>query len=175
MQGRSSTGWLVADFFTHRHRISGRVDVRHRNLADQLNDHTTAFLQLEEVYISNIEHPAEIGTHHASLILRKDNVTAVVVSRQDDGLPREHTYGSYFGSYLRKVFVIVPSFEIEGYLRLSGRLDLRTVLTTGTDDFVTILDGQIKSSVCPDVTFTGGAVLVNKDSIGAFSVEEEEG
>jgi hypothetical protein len=107
MQKRSSTGWLVADFFTHRHRISGRADVRQKKLADQLNDHTTSFLQLEEVYISNIEHPAEIGTHHATSILRKDNITAIVVSRQEDGLPREHTYGSYFGSYLRKVFITV--------------------------------------------------------------------
>lgn len=174
MQERSSTGWLVADFFTHRHRISGRADVRHTKLADQLNDHTTSFLHLEEVYISNIEHPAEIGTHHAVSILRKDNITAVVVPRQEDGLPREHTYGSYFGTYLRKAFITVPSFEIEGYLRLSGRLDLRTVLTTGTDNFISILDGQMKSSVRPDVTFTGGAILVNKDSIGAFSVEEKQ-
>ncbi|MFQ6100801.1 MAG: hypothetical protein ACE5OS_06150 [Anaerolineae bacterium] len=173
MQERLSTGWLVADFFTHRHRISGRTDVRQKKLADQLNDHTTSFLRLEEVYISNIEHPAEIATHHVISILRKDNITAVVVSRQEDGLPREHTYGSYFGSYLRKVFITVPSFEIEGHLRLSGRLDLRTVLTSGTDDFVTILDGQMKSSVRPDVTFTGGAILVNKDHIGAFSVEEK--
>jgi hypothetical protein len=51
---------------------------------------------------------------------------------------------------------------------------MRTVLTTGTDDFVTILNGQMKSSVRPDVTFTGGAVLVNKDCIGAFSMGEEE-
>ena len=167
------TSWLVVDFFTHRYRISGRVDVRHRKLADQLNDHTTAFLQLEEAYISNIEHPADIIASHASSILRKDNITAAVVACQEDGLPREHTYGSYFGTYLRKVFITVPSFEIEGYLRLSGKLDLRTVLTTGTDDFVSILDGQMRSSVRPDVTFTGGVILVNKDHIGAFWVEEE--
>nr|HID14137.1 hypothetical protein [Anaerolineae bacterium] len=173
MQERLSSAWLVADFFTHSYRISGRVNVRHRKLADQLNDHTTAFLQLEDAYISNIEHPADITASHASSILRKNNITAVVVARQEDGLPREHTYGSYFGTYLRKVFVTVPSFEIEGYLRLSGKLDLRTVLTTGTDDFVSILDGQMRLSVCPDVTFTGGAILVNKDHIGAFWVEEE--
>jgi len=88
-------------------------------------------------------------------------------------MAREHTYGSYFGAYLRKVFVTVPSFEIQGHLRLSGKLDLRTVLTTGTDKFVSILDGQIKFSVRPDVTFTGGAILVNKSHVGAFWVEEE--
>ncbi len=173
MQERLSTAWLVADFFTHSYRISGRVNVRHKKLADQLNDHTTAFLSLEDTYVSNFERPAHITTSHPTSILRKRNITAVIVTRQEDGLPREHTYGSYFGTYLRKIFITVPSFEIEGQLRLSGRLDLRTVLTSGTDDFVSIIDGQMRSSVHPDVVFTGGAILVNKDHVGAFWVEEE--
>ena len=114
MSEHTRTSWLVADFFTHSYRISGRVDVRRRRLADQLNDHTTAFLQLEDTYVSNIERPADITASHASSILRKNNITAVVVARQEDGVPREHAYGSYFGAYLRKVFVTIPSFEIEG-------------------------------------------------------------
>lgn len=166
--------WLVADFFTHRYRISGRMNVHYRKLADQLNDHTTIFLQLEDAYISNIEHPADIVASHASSILRKPNIAAVVVARQEDGLLKEHTYGSYFGTYLRKVFLTVPDFDIEGYLRLSGKLDLRTVLTSGTDKFIAILDGHMRCSVRPDITFTGGAILVNKDQIGAFWIEEEE-
>ena len=173
MQKRLSTAWLVADFFTHSYRISGRVNVRHRKLADQLNDHTTSFLQLEDTYISNIRHPADISANYTTSILRKQNVTAVAVARQEDGLLREHTYGSYLGTYLRKVFLIIPAFEIEGYLRLSGKLDLRTVLTVGTDRFVSVLDGQMKSSLSPDVVFTGGAILVNRDHIGIFNVEEE--
>jgi len=173
MSEQLRTSWLVADFLTHSYRISGRVDVRRRKLADQLNDHTTAFLELEDAYVSNIEHPADITASHASSILRKDNITAVVVARQEDGLPREQTYGSYFGTYLCKVFVTIPSFEIEGHLRLSGKLDLRAALATGTDDFVPVLDGQVRSSVRPDITFTGGAILVNKDHIGAFWMEEE--
>ncbi len=169
-----ATNWLTADFFAHSYRISGRVSVRTQKLADQLNDHTTAFLVIEDAYVSNSEHPADIVASHASAILYKRNIIAVVVPRQEDGLPREHTYGSYFGVYLSKVFLTVPSFEIEGYLRLSGKLDLRTVLTSGTDDFIIILDGRMKSSVRPDITFTGGAVLVRKEQIGAFWVQKEE-
>lgn len=173
MQERLSTGSLVADFFTHSYRISGRVDVRHRNVADRLNDQSTSFLQLEDAYVSNIEHPADIIASHASSVLRKDSITAVVVAEQDAGLPRDHTYGSYFGTYLCKVFITVPSFEIKGHLRLSSKLDLRTVLTTGTDTFMSILDGEMKSSARPDITFTGGAILVNKERIEAFWVEQE--
>jgi hypothetical protein len=173
MQERLSTAWLVADFFTYRHRLSGRVDVRYNKLAGQLNDATTSFLQLEDAYISNVERPADIIASYTSTVLYKQNITSIVVAQQEDGLMREQTYGSYFGTYMRKVFLTVPSFEIEGYLRLSGKLDLRTVLTTGTDAFVPIIDGQMRSSLRPDVVFSGGAVLVNKTHIGIFCVEEK--
>jgi hypothetical protein len=174
MSEQTYSNWLVTDFFTHSYRISGRVNVRNQKLADQLNDHNTSFLLIDDAYVSNSQHPADIAASHASAILHKHNVIAAVVPRQEDGLPREHTYGSYFSVYLRKVFLTVPFFEIEGHLRLSGKLDLRTVLTTGTDDFIVILDGQMRSSVRPDVTFTGGAVLVKKEHIGAFWVQEKE-
>jgi hypothetical protein len=174
MQERLSTARLIVDFFVHCYRISGRLDVRKSKLADQLNDRTTAFLQLEDVYVSNIEHPAHITASHPTSVLRKQNVTAVVVAQQDDGLPREHSYGSYLGGYLNRAFITIPFFEIEGDLRLSGKLDLRAVLATGTDSFVPILDGRMMSSAHPDIVFTGGAILVNRDHIGAFWAVEEE-
>ncbi len=173
MEERLGSNWLVADFFTNRYRISGRLDVRHKKLAAQLNDHTTAFLQLENVYISNIETPAEIIASHEIAVLRKGNISAAVVQRQEDGLLREQTYGSYLGTYLRRVFLAVASYEIEGYLRLSGKLDLRTVLTTGTDTFFPVLDGKMGSAVRPGTVFSGGAILVNKEHVGVFFVEEE--
>jgi len=175
MQEHLSATWLVADYFTHSHRISGSIDVRHKNLADQLNDQSTSFIQLENVYISSIEHPADITASHPTLTLRKCNLIAIVVAQQDDGLPREHTYGSYFGAYLHKVFVTVPHFEIEGYLRIAGRWDIRTVLTTGTDDFISILDSQMRAVAHPDTLFAGGAILVNKSHIGALCEEEKRG
>jgi hypothetical protein len=174
MQERLSTASLMVDFFVHCYRISGRLNVRQKKLADQLNDRTTAFLQLEDVYVSNIEHPAHITASYSNSILRKQNITAVVVAQQDEGLPREQSYGSYLGTYLRKVFITIPFFEIRGDLRLSGRLDLRAVLATGTDRFVPILGGQMTSSAHSDIVFTGGAILVNRDHVGAFWAVEEE-
>jgi hypothetical protein len=172
MPERSRTDWLVVDFFVHSYRMSGHLDVRHKKLADQLNDRTTAFLSLDNVYISNIERPADIVVSYPSFVLRKRSVTAVVVTRQEDGLLREQSYGSYLGAYSRDVFITIPFFEVKGSVRLSGRSDLRTVLTTGANDFVSILDGQMRSSLHPDVVFTGGVILVNKERIGAFWMGE---
>jgi hypothetical protein len=174
MKDRLSSAWLMGDFFTYRHRLSGRVDVRHNKLAAQLNDPTSAFLALEDTYVSNVERPADIVANYTTSILRKQNITAVVLANQEDGLLREQTYGSYFGTYLRKLFITVPSFEVTGYIRLSGKLDLRTVLTSGTDAFIPVLDGEMRSAIRPDIVFTGGAVLVNKDQIGVFCLKGEK-
>ncbi len=174
MRDKLRTSWLTADFFTHRHRLSGRLDVRHKKLADQLNDMTTSFIELEEAYISNINHPADIIANYTSVILRKPNLTAVLVAQQEDGLRRDQSYGSYLGTYLRPVFLTTTSLEITGQLRLSGKLDLRTVLTTGTDAFISILDGEMRVALLSDVIFTGGIILVNKDQVGIFCIAEEE-
>ena len=174
MRERLNSSWLMGDFFTYRHRLSGRVDVRHNKLAAQLNNPTSSFLALEETYISNVERPADIVANYTTAILRKQNITAVVLTSQEDGLLKEQTYGSYFGTYLRRLFITVPSFEVTGHIRLSGKLDLRTVLTTGTDAFIPVLDGEMRSAIRPDVVFTGGAVLVNKDHIGVFCIKAEE-
>lgn len=168
------TGWLAVDFFLHSYRISGQVDVRRQPLADQLNDRTTGFIQLEDAYVSSIDRPGEIIASYAASSLTKANVAFVLVPRRDDALSRKHTYGSYYGTYLRQIFLTVPSFEIVGYLRLSARVDLRRLLSAETDDFIPILDGRVRASLRPDVVFTGGGVLVNKLHIGAFCLAEEE-
>ncbi|HEY73814.1 MAG: hypothetical protein DRJ03_21020 [Chloroflexi bacterium] len=174
MQERTISTRLVADFFTHSHRLSGSVDVRYRNLADQLNNQSTSFIQLDDVYVSSVACPADITASHATSILRKPSIIAVVVTQQDSGLPREHTYGSYFGAHLRKISAIVPNFEIEGYLRIAGRWAIQTVLTSGTDDFIPILDGQMRAAAHPDTVFAGGAILINKSHIAALCEEKEE-
>ena len=172
MQEQSGTHWLSADFIVHSHRLSGRLYVRQRKLADQLLDPNRAFLQVEDAYVSNVDRPADITASHANAILRKDSVTAVIVSRQEDGLSSKYSYGSHFGVQLVKAFIIVSSFEVEGYLRLSSKMDLRTVMSSGTDSFLSVLDGEMRSVVRSDIVFSGGAILVNKDQIEAYWIEE---
>jgi hypothetical protein len=164
-------GHLAADFFTHSYRISGHLELGQRSLYDLLNDHTTSFLRLSDAYVSPIHQPGDIIASHTTSFISKPNLTLVVVPLRNDALSRKHTYGSYLGTYLSKVTLTVPSFEVEGYLRLSTKMDLRRVLTSGTDDFIPVLDGRVRASVRRDVVFSGGGILVNKQHIGVFSVE----
>jgi hypothetical protein len=71
------------------------------------------------------------------------------------------------------VFLILPGFEVRGNMRMSSRLDLRTVLTTGTDTFVPVFEGQMRSSLRRDFSFSTGGMLVNKNHVEAFWLEEE--
>jgi hypothetical protein len=169
----AQTGWLSADFFTHSYRISGRVDVHRKNLADLLNDQTTSFVELEDAYISSIDRPGDIIATYPASGLAKVNLTIVLAPRQDDVLSRKLAYGSYSGAYINKVFLTVPSFEITGYLRLPTRVDLRRMLSAEVEEFIAVVDGQARASIRPDVYFNSGGILVNKRQIGAFCLEKE--
>lgn len=173
MQDSLRSNWQIAEFFTYFHRISGRVDIRQLKLADQLNSRSSGFLHLEEAYVSSVERPAEIIADCRETFLRKDRIIAVIVPKEDDVLPRERTYGAYLGTSLVKAFMTVPTFEIRGHVRLSSRMDLRVVLTTGTDDFIPVLNAEMRSAVHEGLIFASSAMLVNKQHIEAFWVEQK--
>jgi len=174
MEETLRTGWLAVDFFTQSYRISGHVDVRQRNLADILNDPTTGFVRLEDAYFSPLDRPGEIVATYPTPHLVKANLTFAVVPHQEDALSRKQAYGRYLGTFLQQIFLTVPGFEIVGYLRLSSKIDLRRVLTTEPNDFIAVLDGRVRVSLRPDITFTGGGILVNRRHIGAFCVVKEK-
>lgn len=166
-------GWVSADFFTHSYRVSGSVDVRRLPLADQLNDRTTSYLMLEDAYISPIDHPGDITASYAIAALRKENITMAVLVAKEDGLSKKHSYGSYFSASLKNVFITVPQFEVRGYLQVVGKFDLHSLLATGTDRFMPLLDGVTFASLKPEVQFDGGMILVNKDVVGVMCIKEE--
>jgi hypothetical protein len=176
MSGESAVkrhGWVTADFFTHSYRISGAVDVRRLPLADQLNDRTTSYLMLEDAYVSPIDRPGDITASYAVAALRKENITMTILAHKDDGLSKKQSYGSYFGTSLKNVFITVPQFEVRGFLQIAGKFDLHALLATGTDRFMPLVDSTTFASVKPKIQFDGGMILVNKDAVGVMCIKED--
>ena len=167
-------GWVSVDLFTHSYRISGSVDVRRLPLADQLNDRTSSYIMMEDVYVSSIDRPGEITASYAIAALCKANINMAVLVNKEDGLSKKHTYGSYFAASLKNVFITVPQFEVRGFLQTVGKFDLHALLATGTDRFMPLLDGTTFASLKPDIQFDGGMILVNKDAVGVMCIQEEE-
>jgi hypothetical protein len=163
-------GFVAADFFTYTYRISARADTRKRSLADHLNDRLTSYLELYETFVSRLHKPSEIVASYDLASLRKDGVTFVVLAAEEETSER-HAYG-YFAKQPYDVFLTVPSFEIRGRLRVIGKLDLHVLLVKGTENFISISNPVASPCFFPDITFTGGTVLVNKARIELFCVSE---
>ena len=163
-------GLITADFFTHTYRISARADTRKRSLADHLNDRLTSYLELYETFVSRLRKPSEIVTSYNLASLRKDSITFVVLAAEKETSER-HAYG-YFAKQLYDVFLTVPSFEIKGKLQVIGKLDLHVLLVKGTENFISISNPVASPCLFPDITFTGGTVLVNKSRIELFCISE---
>jgi len=163
-------GFVAADFFTHTYRISARADTRKRSLADHLNDRLTSYLELHETFVSRLHKPSEIVASYKLASLRKDGITFAVLAAEEETSER-HAYG-YFAKQLYDVFLTVPSFEIRGKLRAIGKLDMQVLLVKGTENFISIGNPVASPCLFPDITFTGGTVLVNKSRIELFCISE---
>ncbi len=163
--------FLSADFFTATHRISGRISTRHK-LADALNDRTTSFLELWDAYVSRISHPGDISATYSMSSLVKDNIMFTVVPRKEGIVTERPTY-ALFGRQTYEVFLTVPSFEIRGTLEAIGKLELKALLATGTEQFMALTDASAVVALYPDITFAGEAILVNKAWIQLFCIDRE--
>jgi hypothetical protein len=163
-------GFIAADFFTHTYRISARADTRKRSLANHLNDRLTSYLELHETFVSRLHKPSEIVASYKLASLRKDSITFVILAAEKETSER-HAYG-YFAKQLCDVFLTVPSFEIRGKLQVTGKLDLHAFLVKGTENFISISNPVASPCLFPDISFTGGTVLVNKSRIELFCISE---
>jgi len=163
-------GFIAADFFTHTYRISARADTRKRSLANHLNDRLTSYLELHETFVSRLHKPSEIVASYHLASLRKDSITFVILAAEKETSER-HAYG-YFAKQLYDVFLTVPSFEIRGKLQVTGKLDLHAFLVKGTENFISISNPVASPCLFPDISFTGGTVLVNKSRIELFCISE---
>jgi len=162
---------LAADFFTTAYRMSGHVDTGKRRLADILSDRMSDFLPLQDIYVSRIYKPGEIVTHFKSGALLKDRITFVVLPTEADGLSKDHTYPA-LARQMREVFVTVPSFELQGSLKVVGKVDLQALLSIGTEKFVPLLNAKATSSLLPQVQFSGPVILVNKSGVELFCMAD---
>ncbi|MCZ7544865.1 MAG: hypothetical protein M5R40_15685 [Anaerolineae bacterium] len=163
-------GYVTADFLSHNYRISGEVDITVNPLADILNDALKSYVRVENVYISPIQNPADIKGHYRHGQLRKDNIALAVLYREEDGLPKRQSYGSYIGQVIHDVFLTVPGFEVRGLLAISATLDLEGVLVLSAERFIPISEAVATVSLAPDIKFQGGMILVNREYIGIFCI-----
>lgn len=161
-------GLLTADFLLESDRISGQVNVRARPLIDQLDDTTSSFLDLEDVYLSPITRPSELNQGFPAATLRKTAIHAAVLTRFEDGLSRHQAYGSYLGNIPHDVLLITSRYQVRGRVLLPPKMQLQTVIVAGTTRFLLVSEATVTLTEHPEISFAGGAILVNMEQVTAF-------
>jgi len=158
---------VVAEFFSQGYRMSGTYVVTKRPLADEIYDPTTNYLQLEEAYLSPIMDPAKISAYYATTLFDKSKLDFVLTLDKKDGLRRDQAYG--MGTYQLSICLTVPFFEITGQLFLVNRnFNPRIYLSSDAGIFITLLDVTAHSTFNPDISYQGGAALINRAHISFF-------
>jgi hypothetical protein len=165
-------GYVTVDFFTGDYRISAQINARNRTVNDILNDKRVSYIEVFDVYTSRISQPGYIvGSHHVAL-LRKDAISLAIVSAEESRPSGQRAY-RYGGKLLYQVFLTLPSVEVQGKVRSTGKLDLHSFLVTNVDDFVILTEPMARVANFPDNTFSGEAFLVNRLLVTMFCTSEQ--
>jgi hypothetical protein len=173
MEGAAHKRQVVADYFAQGYRVSGAFAAGNRSLSDVIYDISTDFLLLQDAYVSPIMDPARISGHYAQTTLSKASIDFLLTMDPKHGLRRDQHYT--LGSYSFDLYLTVPFFELRGKLHLSGRVfEPRRLLTSDAGHFITLMEVTARCTFEPDVTYQGGAALINRNAIG-FLGEHKSG
>jgi hypothetical protein len=165
-------GYLTAEFLSQTYRISGEASLRQGSLLDVLNDVTTIYIRLENVYVSPITDPAIIKGNYPSGQLRKDNLTMVVLAAQEDAQSRRLAPAVKQLPAVYNLFITVPGFEVQGGVKIESAVDVDRMFVSGAERFIPIYNATAVVTTNPGVQFSGGAILINRDQVGLFCIEK---
>jgi len=169
----SRKGYIAAEFLNSTHRISGEVNLRNQPLVDTLNDTISTFVTGENIYISPIEEPATFIAQYPTGKLRKETISMVVVPREEDGLARHTIYHNATTQPITyNIFAVLPGFEVHGGVRLTAMLDVDNMLMQSIDRFITIYRATATVVNRPEVQFSGGAILLNRQQVTLFCIDK---
>lgn len=165
--------FVTADILSHNYRLSCEVYVGVKPLPELLNDPSTDFVSVENIYVSSIHRPAQIIVGHRYGVLAKDSIALAIVIREQDGRPTSDSYGSYYGRSQYRAFITVPGFEVQGILETGPKMKARNYLANIAPPFIPVFQGVASVSLNPDTRFESGVILVNKVLVGALCLTEE--
>lgn len=162
------------DLFTDAYRVTGRVAVGSGGIMSELSNPNSKYLDLEDAYVSRIHEPGKIVSNYTLASFHKDNINFIVLQDRRDGLSIGSTHGRsiYNRGRPTSAFLTVPSFEIKGEVLYDGKPSPSSVLVQSAGQFHPIYSAQASASVYPDISYTGDLILVLKDRIGIFCLQQ---
>ncbi len=162
----------MVEFFTEGYRISGAFTIRTRSLGDAMYDSTTSYLALREAYISPLGEAGKMTARQGHTLIVKEHITFALTMEVETALRRDQRYGSYRGPQFQPIYLLLPFFEVQGLIRLPGRIDPLVLLSSRTEAYLTLIEVTARSALHPGITFHGEAALVNKQKVSLVNLQK---
>ncbi len=158
---------VAVELFTHGYRISGTYILAPHLFADAIYNPTTAYVVLEDAYLSPITDPAAIGRYYKMLVVQKDELDFALTVNMKDGLRRDQRYKR--SSHKYTISLTVPFFEVTGEVySMLKKFDPRSYLGTEAGSFISLFNATASSMFDLNITYQGGVILVNHKHIGSI-------
>ncbi len=160
---------VVANFFTGSYRLVGKIQVANSGLIGLLNDPTTEFIKIDDVSTARIQHPKKLAERASMLRLIKPGLVAVTLGQRTDIGPQAMARGGFKTAVRYAIRFITHSFEIEGTLEWSGRLDLKVVLSDGPE-FFPLYDTTLRAVEYSDLAIESAAMILNRRKVDIITM-----
>ena len=153
--------YVGAEFYTYDHLIRGLVDTPQERLSDFLNlkNDTTVVIRNAEI-IRLLGRGKTPPIRMPETRMEKHSILFAYPIEQD------MTTKSIYRRSFRQVFsvaVIMPNFELVGYLHLTEKLEIHRVLLSRPDDFIPLTEATAVYSLYPAVTISRSTIAFNKN------------
>lgn len=154
----------VVEFFTHHHRITGRLSRGGQRLTDVLNDDLTSTLEVREVEVRRLLAPEKVVGARAAALLEKQGIL-FAISGAGGARAAERSFYKHVDTTEWDVLVTLPSFELTGKFHIRGTSDLKTMLLAWTGQFIPITKAKAVFTLFPDVSFSSDVMIINRSHI----------
>ncbi len=165
------TGRIVtANFFTPGYRIVGKVAIGAAGMMGLLTNPATSFIDLNDVKMARLYKPGVLADKRDFLQLVKFGLVLIGMERVEDAGPLSSSRSSYGKPKNYQIRFITASYEIEGTLERTGRLDMKSFLADGAGDFVIMRDANVRAIQYPDMQLKSPAVIVNRRKVDTVAL-----
>ncbi len=151
---------IDVELFTADHVIRGYIDASGERLTDVLNVKHEAALVLSNVQIARLLGLSKTPPMRLTKVrVEKSSIIFALPVEQD------LTHKSLFRKASRQeyeIVVLLPSFEMEGTIHLTERLDPRRGLVTRTEDFIPLTDARATYMLNPQISLKSSTLVFNK-------------
>jgi hypothetical protein len=161
---------VSVEIYTSSHRILGRIQPGTAGLYGFMNDRTRLSIDVEGAHINRLHQPARLVARYPRLALNKKNIVALLLSNRNELGPVSMTRHGYSTVIAHPIHIMLPGFELRGFMEAPGRLDIGSVFVEGDTVFVPLFDGHFESILFPDIKASSPAVLFNSNRVTAMSL-----